>query len=292
MGYEGIDFEVMQAFSRAAKNYDHYSVLQQWVAKQMQQRFSELKQKPQNVLDLGAGTGWLTEALHASFPKAQVTALDFSYPMIEVAKMKNKKAKYCVADGLCLPIKDHSIDWVVSNLMMQWVESIDDLLLEIKRILKPSGVLFFSTLGLGTLAELSSSWKKIDGSSHVNSFLDMHDIGDALLETGFSDPVMDADTMIMRYGHPKSLLQELKGLGASTLRIKKENALIMPGMMQQMYSAYKEFQDEDGRYPATFEIVFGHAWSSVDDKDSYAIPLPDFMRQTRIGSNVVESSKK
>ena len=112
-----------------------------------------------------------------------------------------------------LPLADASVDLILSNLMLQWCDP-DAVFAEFRRVLAPSGLLCFTSFGPDTLRELRSAWSKVDSRTHVHQFIDMHDIGDALVRAGFSSPVLDVERYTLTYLDVGRLAADLKNTGA------------------------------------------------------------------------------
>jgi malonyl-CoA O-methyltransferase len=165
-----------------------------------------------------------------------------------------------------LPIADASVDVIVSSLMLQWCDPLDPAFAEIRRVLKPDGFVAFSTLGPDTLRELRTAWAEADGASpgynHVNHFTDMHDIGDALVRAGLSEPVLDVDRMQLTYPDALSLMRDLKAIGAHNVTAGRPRGLMGRRRLRRMQDAYEAFR-RDGRLPATYEVVYGVAWGAA-----------------------------
>lgn len=162
------------------------------------------------------------------------------------------------ADAQALPIADASIDLVYSSLCLQWCEDPGLALDEFRRVLRPGGMLLFSTFGPGTLHELRSAFASVDAAPHVSRFVDMHDIGDALLTTGFRDPVLERDDFILTYTDARALMRELRAIGATNADTKRARSLTGKAHLQRVIAAYESFRRE-GVLPATYEVVYAHA---------------------------------
>ena len=193
-----LDREVVRAsFDRASGTYDHAAVLQSRVADELLERVDTFNLRPQVVLDLGAGTGRGTAALKRKFRRSLVIAVDLAPRMLFEARRYQRlfrRFERICADATCLPFGDNTIDIVFSSLMLQWCD-LDEAFREVRRVLTPEGLFIFSTFGPDTLKELRAAWAKADGYNHVNHFLDMHDVGDALVRAGLSEPVLDVDRL-------------------------------------------------------------------------------------------------
>lgn len=273
---------VRQHFSRAAARYDEAAVLQRAVAEHLDERLDLVTLVPKRILDVGAGTGILTEKMLARYPDADVVAVDLSEAMLRWAHGKLQRPRWPLPGGLCerlgwthcpaqlvaadaarLPFSDGAFDLVVSNLMLQWCDDLDTVLRELRRVLRPEGLLMFTSFGPDTLKELRTAWAQVDDRAHVNTFIDMHDVGDALIRAGFAQPVMDVEHFTLTYDAPMGVLQDLKALGA-TYAPNDRRGLTGKHALQRMLEAYEAFRQPDGRVPATYEVVHGHAWAGQE----------------------------
>ena len=158
-----------------------------------------------------------------------------------------------------LPVAGSAVDLVFSSLMLQWCNDLDAAFAEAARVLRPGGLFIFATLGPDTLRELRASWAGADNKVHVNAFMDMHDVGDSLIRAGLADPVLDVERLTLTYDDGYRLMRELKYLGAHNVNVGRRKTLTGKRRMLDMLAAYEQFRQE-GRLPATYEVVYGHAW--------------------------------
>lgn len=262
---------VIKQFNQAADSYDQAAVLQRNTADQLLERLQLIKLVPKTIVDLGAGTGYLTSLLRGQYPSAHIVALDPAQQSL--AKITAADIKTVVARAESIPLADNSVDLVVSNMMLHWSEDIPAIFAEIKRILSPDGLMLFSTLGPDTLYELRASWAQVDEYNHVHHFYDMHDLGDALLGAGFKDPVMDMNKLTIQYQQLPDLFKDFKQLGVRNRAEPLKRGLTTRGQWQKMLDGYERFK-QDSRYPATYECIFGHAWGRVDQRPGeFSIPI-------------------
>ena len=254
--------QVRRNFGRAATTYEKHDALQQEVQTLLLDRLGFYLETPERVIDVGAGTGRGTALLRKRYPKAQVVAMDLALPMLRAAKKHVswlKPFQRVCAEATALPLPDHSVDVLHSNLCFQWIDDLPALFGECVRVLKPGGLLVYSTFGPDTLKELRAAWAQADEQPHVSRFLDMHDLGDAMINAGLRDPVLDVDRYTLTYSEPRMLLKELQGLGATNADRERERHLLGKRHYQRMLEAYETMR-VDGRIPATWEVVTAHAW--------------------------------
>jgi malonyl-CoA O-methyltransferase len=263
---------VRVSFERAAKTYDAAAVLQKLVRDEMFDRLDLIKVSPQKVLDLGCGTGHGSIALQKRFRSAQVFSLDLAFAMLEKTYAQQpllKKAigskKLICADIENLPVADEQMDVVWSNLALQWCNDLDKSFTEISRVLKPNRLFMFSTFGPDTLKELRAASN--DGSTHVSRFIDMHDIGDALTRNGFNAPVLDVERYTLTYDDVKGVMADLKAIGAHNATQGRSRGLAGKGFLKALAEQYEQFRT-DGKLPATFEVIYGHAWTPELKEDN------------------------
>ncbi|MBU3735908.1 MAG: malonyl-ACP O-methyltransferase BioC [Methylobacterium sp.] len=259
---------VRAAFDRAAEGYDAAAVMQQEVRQRMLERLDYIRITPQRILDAGAGTGHAAAALAARFTGSRVVQLDLALRMLQVSRIRRPwwrrlfgdSQAYVGADIEHLPLADAGFDFYWSNLAIQWCNDPDQMFREAARVLKPGGLLMFSTLGPDTLKELRVASAADPGSVHVSRFIDMHDIGDALVRAGFSAPVMDVEHIVLTYEDVFGVMRDLKSIGAHNATQGRRRGLEGKRFLQQLSERYEQFR-RDGRLPATFEVVYGHAWN-------------------------------
>jgi malonyl-CoA O-methyltransferase len=256
---------VRESFSQAAARYDAASVLQARVRGELLDRLDLLRMQPQVVVDLGAGTGHAAIALKRRYPKAQVLAVDLAVGMLQQAARRQtllRRFHRVAADAATVPMRDASTDMLFSNLMLQWVNDADRVLRECWRVLRPGGVLHLTTLGPDTLGELRRAWQAADPAhAHVNGFLDMHDLGDALVRAGFAEPVLDVERYTLTYDDVRGLMRDLKAIGAHNATAGRARGLTGKATLARMIAAY-EADRQGGKLPATYEVVFAQAWRS------------------------------
>ena len=269
---------VRRGFARAAATYDAAAALQREVASRMAQRLDYVKLAPKTILDAGCGTGEAVGELAVRYADARVVALDVALPMVEAARRRARTRGslfarllrpvrgaaggaapgFVCADINALPLRGVCVDLVWSNLALQWVNDLPRAFAEFRRVLRVGGLLSFTTLGPDTLRELRRAFG-VDGATHVSRFVDMHDVGDMLVRAGFADPVMDMEYMTLTFDSPRALVAELKALGATNRTRGRARGLMGRARFDRALASLEALR-KDGRIPATYEIVYGHAW--------------------------------
>ena len=277
-GYRIDKVQARRAFERAASTYDAAAALQYEIGARLIERLDLIRMQPARILDLGAGTGEFTDVLLKRYRKADVIALDIAHSMLKRVQSRGgwfRKAACVCADSESLPFTDNSFDFIFSNLMLQWCTDLEQAFIELRRVLAPGGLLLFTTLGPDTLSELRASWEAVDGYTHTNTFIDMHDVGDALVQAQWAEPVMDTERITVTYPDVRTLMCDLKQIGAHNVTLGRPLGLTGRHRLQRVTAAYEQFR-VDGLLPASYEVVYGHAWSP--DAGVNEVPLASLQR--------------
>ncbi len=252
---------VRKAFNAAARTYNAAAVLQTEVRARLLERLDAVSVTPASILDAGAGTGTAAAGLRAHYPDARLLLLDLAELMLREAEFADatRMTHAVCADAGRLPLADDSVGLVFSNLMLQWAPDLDRVFREFRRVLNTSGLIVFSTFGPDTLGELRAAWSEADGYNHVNRFIDMHDVGDALVRAGFAEPVMDLEHFTLTYPDLRALMLDLKAIGARNVTAGRSRGLTGRGRMAAVEKAYRRWY-RDGRLVSTWEVIYGIAW--------------------------------
>ncbi len=258
-------------FSELAEDYDKSAFIQQEVGRRMLARLDYINYTPSQIVDAGCASGFHCQLLAQKFPKAKIYGLDISTGMITVANKKRSffsKQKFIQVDMTQTDLSDNSVDFIFSNLALPWVNDIQLCIKEWQRILKPDGLLLFSTLGPDSMMELKQALSNTSADIEMLNFIDMHDIGDSLLKNKFVEPVMDVENISLLFDDTKSLLDELSTTGMLQLLLNNkysqlsQNRFIMESLdrINANYPGYLE--NNDKVYPLNYEIIYGHAWGT------------------------------
>lgn len=277
-----LDFaEVRRSFDHAAARYDAHAVLQREVCDRLLERLEFTALKPARVLDAGCGTGYGLAHLRARYAESELCALDIAPAMLDAARARLPQATWArralqrltpqasrvthlvCADMARLPLAASSMNLVWSSLALQWAHDLEAAFRGFHQVLAPGGLVMFATFGPDTLKELRAAFASVDDAPHVNRFIDLHDIGDMLIHAGFSSPVMEMEMLTLTYADLKTLMRDLKGIGAHNAATARRRGLLGKSAWARLERAYESNRVE-GRLPATFEVIYGHAW--VGDK--------------------------
>ena len=271
--------DVRASFERAAATYDAAAVLQHEVGRRLLERLELMRLEPRLVADLGCGSGRQTTGLRARYPEATVIALDLAHGMVSEARRRGAGADGWLCGDLAeLPLAERSADLLFSNLALQWCLDPAAVFAGLHRVLRPGGLLLFSTFGPDTLGELRASWAEVDAGNHVNAFFDMHDLGDALVRARLADPVMDCERLTVTYPDVVDLMRDLKAIGAHNVTAGRPRGLTGRRALARLADAYATFRRADGTLPATYEVVYGHAWRAPADNGEAAVPATALRR--------------
>jgi malonyl-CoA O-methyltransferase len=270
---------VRRQFARAASTYDASAVLQREVGARMMERLDLIRLAPSVILDAGCGTGEALSELAARYPQSRRVALDVALPMLLAARERIRAGRSVVerllsplggrapgspslicGDVAALPFATGTFGLVWSNLALQWVAEMPRAIAELHRVLEVGGLVTFTTFGPDTLKELRAAFAAVDAHPHVARFTDMHDIGDLLVQSGFADPVMQMEMLTLTYPDARSLARELRAIGATNATTGRRRGLTGRRRFERALAGLEAARD---RIPATFEVIYGHAWKAA-----------------------------
>lgn len=259
-------------FNKNAHHYEQFAKVQMEMGKRLIDRLDYIKINPNTICDLGGATGYLTRELYKKYPKAQFINLDIAENFLHIAKKKKpwrmKQTLICAAMEN-MPIETSSVDLIIANLSIHWSQDINKTFAQCFRILKPNGLLLCTLPGPDTLKEIRTAFAKVEpeeNTQHVNKFLDMHDTGDLLLQAGFQDPVVDMQMCKANYSTIKSMLDDIRCIGANTILNQNKSGLYGKSKWRKFIKAMEDSQNlntenlDDKRYICTYETVFATAW--------------------------------
>jgi malonyl-CoA O-methyltransferase len=253
------------SFGRAAPGYAEVAVLQREVESRLLEQLDVLEARvPACVLDVGSGPGRASTLMKGRWPKSEVVALDIALPMlrqVRAPRFWRPVRKVCGEAG-ALPLADGSVDLLFSSLCLQWVPDLPGALAEFRRVLRPGGLLLFSTFGPDTLVELREAYLAA-GERHppLSPFAAIQQVGDALVAAGFRNPVLERESFLLTYSDAMALLRELRAIGANDARRQRPRGLGGKARQARMLAAYEARRGLDGRLPSTWEVITAMAWA-------------------------------
>lgn len=278
---------VAESFDRAAQSYERHDFLQREVATRVLERLDYVSLKPSHILDVGSGTGRCARALATRYKRAQVIQCDLALGMLKQARRQERRffshQRFVAGDVEHLPFADGLFELAFSSLALQWCDNLLAAFTEVRRSLALGGLFMFTTLGPDTLRELRKAWATVSSAPHVNQFLDMHDIGDTLVAAGFGDPVMETEYLTVPYEDVMTLMRDLKGIGASNSNSERARGMLGRHTLAALQASYEGERRADGKLPATYEVVYGHAWAVEgrrrQPQDVHTFPLEKLGRR-------------
>jgi len=256
-------FSIKKSFDRAARSYDRAAILQTEVLSRLLARLEYIRHNPGAVIDIGCGTGKGIAGLQKKYPRSKIVGLDLAFSMLQASRKQVgflRRKRLVNSDMEKMPFADDSFDLLFSNLALEWANDIGATFREFGRIGRPGSLLMFATFGPGTLKELRESWSRIDQNPHVHQFIDMHDIGDAMIASGFQQPVVDAEIIRLEYQEFQQVFDDLKNTGAINADRGRSRGLMTPAILKRLESNYRQLGYEQGKFIASYEVLYGHAW--------------------------------
>ncbi len=286
---------LQRIFDRRAATFNEVDFLPREVAQRMHERFAYIKLAPTHVLDAGCGLGDDLGMLQERFKSATVTGLDISQQMLAgaaspsspekgqtkqwwaqwrnaVRRVWSEQHKRLVqADFAKLPFATSTFSLLWSNLALHWHPWPDRVLAEWNRALQAGGLLMFSMLGPDSLRELRTAYQMVDGEvvyPRIINFVDMHEVGDMLVEHNFEAPVMDMEMLNIAYSSPESLLNDVRRWGAYPFDVPHRSKGLISrrthvARTKALMAALETQRGPDGTIPLTIEVIYGHAWKAA-----------------------------
>jgi len=259
---------VRKAFSTHADYYDSLAVVQKRVTDRFTELLSNNTAPSQAILDIGAGTGRLLEALNKKFPDAELVGVDLAFGMTSYAKKRFQESanvSLACGDAECLPFRDGSFDLVVSTSTYQWLDPLESAFAEAFRVLRPSGRFSFALFGERTLFELRESYKSAVSTAgrafpdRTHKFVSRENVLDMLRVAGFQTVSAESEIEVEVHGEVKELIRSLKGIGAGSASGSTPGGLSGRRVIEGMIQVYNDRFSVPGGVPATYEVIYGKA---------------------------------
>ncbi|MDB5796524.1 MAG: methyltransferase protein [Paucimonas sp.] len=259
--------------------------LRREVASRMFERLELIRVAPPAVLDAGCGEGADLALLRQRFPQALLTGLDAAPAMLAQAAQRQRNAMSAMdrlfarlrpgsagaagegaslvcADFARLPLAPAALGLLWSNLALHWHPRPDQVFAEWRRVLRAEGLLMFSCFGPDTLRELRQAAGAAPALAQTLPFVDMHDLGDMLVQAGFATPVMDMEMLTLTYDQADKLLADVRALGGNPLATRRAG-LATPTSRQRLFDGLAATRRGDGKYALSIEVIYGHAFCPV-----------------------------
>jgi malonyl-CoA O-methyltransferase len=257
--------QIAKRFNRAAKTYDEFALVQRRMAHRIISTLKEKFPHADRILEIGAGTGYFTQLLANSYPKSRITAIDYAEKMIEYARKKviaPNPVDFILADAE--RIKDlfdqESFDLVVSNATFHWFASPEQILCQCRQLLKPGGLLLFSTFGPDTFLELRSQFERVEmemglePANHglaLRSSMEWHHL---VYQSSFQEIQVDESWMRCHYHDCRDFLQSIKATGGSYSEADY-NLITLKNVLTKVMEKYNlAYRSKAGVY-ATYHVL-------------------------------------
>ncbi|MEN9879445.1 MAG: malonyl-[acyl-carrier protein] O-methyltransferase [Pseudomonadota bacterium] len=283
--------KIRRAFDRVAPDFAANDFFYREMARRMDERLAMVRITPARILDAGCALGADRLSLQKRYPDAAWIGVDQSGLMLTQGQLTEQAAwgfmrrlfhggrraqsARIAANMGQLPIAGQSIDLIWSNAAVHWLNQLPEAFKEFNRVLSVGGLLMFSTFGPDTLKQLRHAMGLVGRLSRIHDFTDMHDVGDMLVHAGFSDPVMDMETLTLTYADPWQALRELQRAGSVSANSMSPCGLTTKQFWHQVFAHWQK--DAQGRYPLTFELVQGHAWKMAPRQHEDGRAVVNFM---------------
>jgi len=257
---------LQHSFGRAAAGYAEVAMLQRESESRLLEQLEVLEDRvPARILDVGSGPGRASGVMKGRWPKSEVVAMDIALPMLgEVPRHTRfwRPVRRVCGEAASLPFADASFDVVFSNMCVQWVPDLPVALAEFRRVLKPEGLLLFTSFGPDTLVELREAYLAAgEKDPPLSPLAAIQQVGDALVSAGFRNPVLERENFNLSYPDVKSLMRELRAIGASDARSRRARGLGGKERQKRMIAAYETQRGADGQLPSTWEVIGAMAWA-------------------------------
>ncbi|MBL8362186.1 MAG: methyltransferase domain-containing protein [Rubrivivax sp.] len=281
-----VDARALQRIAARVARQPDVPWLHREVARRMAEKLAWIKRRPATIVDWGAQAGGSADLLSRSYPAARILPVEScGVEPAETSAMPwwrrlQRKAPRPVPPGEC---PDASAELVWSNMALHHAADIAAVFREWRRITVVDGFLMFSTLGPGSLGLLRDVYRDARWGPPLAPLVDMHDLGDLLVESGFADPVMDQETLSVTWAQPEALLHDLRALGGNAAT-DRHVGLRTPRWRRALCDALEARRDLSGRIALSLEVVYGHAFRPsprVRGAETTTIPLEQMRAMAR-----------
>jgi SAM-dependent methyltransferase len=293
-GPQIFDRSLLRARQTRARALGPATFLLDRVADELGERLSAVLRRFDIGVDLGTPTDVVRRALAASGKVGTIIAAEFGATTLDRSFLR------AAADEELLPFADGSLDLVTSALALQFVNDLPGTLIQIRRALKPDGLLLAALVGGDSLAELREAIAAAESeieegvSPHIAPFADVRELGALLQRAGFALPVIDNERLIVRYDSVFALMHDLRRMGATNVLHERRRKPLKRATLERMADIYsRRFSDADGRLRASFEIIWLSAWAPHESQQKPLKPGSAAQRLAdALGTREISSGEK
>ena len=293
-GPQIFDRSLLRARQTRARALGPATFLLDRVAGELGERLSAVLRRFDIGVDLGTPTDVVRRALAASGKVGTIIAAEFGATTLDRSFLR------AAADEELLPFADGSLDLVTSALALQFVNDLPGTLIQIRRALKPDGLLLAALVGGDSLAELREAIAAAESeieegvSPHIAPFADVRELGALLQRAGFALPVIDNERLIVRYDLVFALMHDLRRMGATNVLHERRRKPLKRATLERMADIYsRRFSDADGRLRASFEIIWLSAWAPHESQQKPLKPGSAAQRLAdALGTREISSGEK
>jgi SAM-dependent methyltransferase len=293
-GPQIFDRSLLRARQTRARALGPATFLLDRVAGELGERLSAVLRRFDIGVDLGTPTDVVRRALAASGKVGTIIAAEFGATTLDRSFLR------AAADEELLPFADGSLDLVTSALALQFVNDLPGTLIQIRRALKPDGLLLAALVGGDSLAELREAIAAAESeieegvSPHIAPFADVRELGALLQRAGFALPVIDNERLIVRYDSVLALMHDLRRMGATNVLHERRRKPLKRTTLERMADIYsRRFSDADGRLRASFEIIWLSAWAPHESQQKPLKPGSAAQRLAdALGTREISSGEK
>jgi malonyl-CoA O-methyltransferase len=236
------------------------------IARRLVERLAPIRAQPRRIVEWWPGVGGGDELLRQAYPRAERVAVEASAAWAARRRAGERRPWWSRKGGGALVVDDSAGDAEIGRAQMVWANMALHLVVDPPALfarwhslLEVEGIAVFSCLGPGTLRELRDLYRAEGWPAPTPGYIDMHDLGDMLVEAGFADPVLDQETLTLRWKSAEALLAELRGLGGNTAP-ERHQGLRTPAWRRRLLAALGERADADGSIGLSVEVAYGHGF--------------------------------
>lgn len=248
-----LDYSMLiKRLNKVLDRYDEHAVLQNEIADRLLEQLQYMKLQPQRIVDISFPCKKTKSFLKKTYPDSEIISLSNGF---------NAGKEYLNARLPSLSIEGSSVDLIVSNMQLHYHDDLNVCFHECARILKPQGLFLFSLFGPDSYQELYNAFSTHDEVPHVHDFVDMHHIGDILVNNALIEPVVNRQMLMLHYDDIKLLVDDLRYTGLHNIRSDRRKSLLGKQRWQKVIESYQKHA-VDKKLPVTIEFIVAHAWKA------------------------------